>query len=71
MNGLLVVFMSVQTLTWARLPNISEISDLSLNCFIFQIVEFMAVLLKSGNEVAEKELVSSGTIQRVLDLFFE
>ncbi|KAL2471040.1 SIT4 phosphatase-associated family protein [Abeliophyllum distichum] len=36
-----------------------------------KIVEFIAVLLKTGNEVAEKELVSSGTIQRVLDLFFE
>lgn len=36
-----------------------------------KIVEFIAVLLKTGNEVAEKELISSGTIQRVLDLFFE
>ncbi|XP_058199808.1 uncharacterized protein LOC131314904 [Rhododendron vialii] len=36
-----------------------------------KIVEFIAVLLKTGNEVAEKELVTSGTIQRVLDLFFE
>ncbi|KAI3461427.1 hypothetical protein Pfo_018090 [Paulownia fortunei] len=36
-----------------------------------KIVEFLAVLLKTGNEAAEKELVSSGTIQRVLDLFFE
>ncbi|KAJ0021531.1 hypothetical protein Pint_32158 [Pistacia integerrima] len=36
-----------------------------------KIVEFIAVLLKTGNEAAEKELVSSGTIQRVLDLFFE
>ncbi|KAK2980557.1 hypothetical protein RJ640_006050 [Escallonia rubra] len=36
-----------------------------------KIVEFIAVLLKIGNEVAEKELVSSGTIQRVLNLFFE
>lgn len=36
-----------------------------------QIVEFIAVLLKTGNEVAEKELVSSGTIQRILNLFFE
>ncbi|KAK8544955.1 hypothetical protein V6N13_066268 [Hibiscus sabdariffa] len=36
-----------------------------------KIVEFMAVLLRTGNEAAEKELVSSGTIQRVLDLFFE
>ncbi|XP_022728983.1 serine/threonine-protein phosphatase 6 regulatory subunit 3-like isoform X2 [Durio zibethinus] len=36
-----------------------------------KIVEFIAVLLRTGNEAAEKELVSSGTIQRVLDLFFE
>nr|DAD26190.1 TPA_asm: hypothetical protein HUJ06_027658 [Nelumbo nucifera] len=36
-----------------------------------KIVEFIAVLLKTGNEVAEKELISSGTIERVLDLFFE
>ncbi|KAJ9698105.1 hypothetical protein PVL29_007281 [Vitis rotundifolia] len=36
-----------------------------------KIVEFIAVLLRTGNEIAEKELVSSGTIQRVLDLFFE
>ncbi|KAH6810130.1 SIT4 phosphatase-associated family protein [Perilla frutescens var. frutescens] len=36
-----------------------------------KIVEFLAVLLKTGNEAAEKELIISGTIQRVLDLFFE
>ncbi|XP_071711802.1 uncharacterized protein [Rutidosis leptorrhynchoides] len=36
-----------------------------------KIVEFIAVLLKTGNEIAENELISSGTIQRVLDLFFE
>ncbi|XP_062012099.1 uncharacterized protein LOC133728689 isoform X1 [Rosa rugosa] len=36
-----------------------------------KVVEFIAVLLRSGNEDAEKELVSSGTIQRVIDLFFE
>ncbi|KAH6827993.1 SIT4 phosphatase-associated family protein [Perilla frutescens var. hirtella] len=36
-----------------------------------KVVEFLAVLLKTGNEVAEKELVCSGTIHRVLDLFFE
>ncbi|OVA10131.1 SIT4 phosphatase-associated protein family [Macleaya cordata] len=34
-------------------------------------VEFIAVLLRSGNEIAEKELVSSGAILRILDLFFE
>ncbi|KAL4576947.1 hypothetical protein LXL04_013048 [Taraxacum kok-saghyz] len=36
-----------------------------------KIVEFIAVLLKTGNQTAEKELIASGTIQRVLDLFFE
>ncbi|KAK7341844.1 hypothetical protein VNO80_24784 [Phaseolus coccineus] len=36
-----------------------------------KIVEFIAVLLKTGNEMAEKELANSGTIQRVIDLFFE
>ncbi|KAK1435141.1 hypothetical protein QVD17_00901 [Tagetes erecta] len=36
-----------------------------------KIVEFIAVLLKTGNEIAEQELISSGTIQRILDLFFE
>ncbi|KAK7261347.1 hypothetical protein RIF29_27656 [Crotalaria pallida] len=36
-----------------------------------KIVEFIAVLLKTGNEVAEKEMVNSGTIRRVIDLFFE
>ncbi|KAK9058599.1 hypothetical protein SSX86_023441 [Deinandra increscens subsp. villosa] len=36
-----------------------------------KIVEFIAVLLKTGNEIAEKELISSGTILRVIDLFFE
>ncbi|KAL5565684.1 hypothetical protein UlMin_028848 [Ulmus minor] len=36
-----------------------------------KIVEFIAVLLRSANETAEKELVNSGTIQRVIDLFFE
>ncbi|OIW08560.1 hypothetical protein TanjilG_03236 [Lupinus angustifolius] len=36
-----------------------------------KIVEFIAALIKTGNEVAEKELVNSGTIRRVIDLFFE
>ncbi|XP_009787315.1 uncharacterized protein [Nicotiana sylvestris] len=36
-----------------------------------KIVEFISVLLKTGNEAAEEELISSGTIERVLDLFFE
>ncbi|KAI3843754.1 hypothetical protein MKW92_035211 [Papaver armeniacum] len=36
-----------------------------------KIVEFIAVMLRSGNEIAEKELVSSGAIRRILELFFE
>ncbi|POO01233.1 SIT4 phosphatase-associated protein family [Trema orientale] len=36
-----------------------------------KIVEFIAVLLRSANEAAEKELVNSGTIKRIIDLFFE
>ncbi|KAE9620558.1 putative SIT4 phosphatase-associated protein family [Lupinus albus] len=36
-----------------------------------KIVDFIAVLIKTGNEVAENELVNSGTIRRVIDLFFE
>ncbi|XP_010488242.1 PREDICTED: serine/threonine-protein phosphatase 6 regulatory subunit 3 isoform X1 [Camelina sativa] len=36
-----------------------------------KIVEFIAVLLKTGSEAAQNELVSSGTIKRTLDLFFE
>eukprot|EP00268_Persea_americana_P025306 TRINITY_DN2466_c0_g1_i6.p1 TRINITY_DN2466_c0_g1~~TRINITY_DN2466_c0_g1_i6.p1 ORF type:complete len:584 (-),score=119.25 TRINITY_DN2466_c0_g1_i6:1229-2980(-) len=36
-----------------------------------KIVEFISVLLKVGNDIAERELVSSGAIQRILDLFFE
>ncbi|XP_073146639.1 uncharacterized protein [Henckelia pumila] len=42
-----------------------------LGKYRLKVVEFLAVLLKTGNEVAEKELVSSGAIRRVLDLFFE
>ncbi|XAR59748.1 hypothetical protein NMG60_11015703 [Bertholletia excelsa] len=36
-----------------------------------KIVEFLSVLLKTGNEVTEKELICSGTIKRILELFFE
>ncbi|CAN7066150.1 unnamed protein product [Brassica oleracea var. botrytis] len=36
-----------------------------------KIVEFIAVLLRTGSEAAEKELISSGTTKRTLDLFFE
>ncbi|GAB4825421.1 hypothetical protein Ancab_008294 [Ancistrocladus abbreviatus] len=36
-----------------------------------KIVEFIAVLFKAGTEAAEEELVNSGTIKRIIDLFFE
>ncbi|XP_031401300.1 serine/threonine-protein phosphatase 6 regulatory subunit 3-like isoform X2 [Punica granatum] len=36
-----------------------------------KIVEFIAVLMRSGNEAAEEELISSRTFQRIVDLFFE
>lgn len=36
-----------------------------------QIVEFIAVLLKTRSEATGKELATSGAIRRVLDLFFE
>ncbi|KAI4368771.1 hypothetical protein MLD38_017286 [Melastoma candidum] len=36
-----------------------------------KIVEFIAVLMRTGNDAAEKEVFSSGTIKRVIDLFFE
>ncbi|KAI3936507.1 hypothetical protein MKW92_053020 [Papaver armeniacum] len=35
-----------------------------------KILEFIAVLLRIGNDLAEKELVLLGAIQRILDLFF-
>ncbi|XP_031123229.1 serine/threonine-protein phosphatase 6 regulatory subunit 3-like isoform X2 [Ipomoea triloba] len=43
----------------------------SLGKHRLKIVEFISVLLRTANEVAEKELITSGTIQRILDLFFE
>ncbi|KAK8491739.1 hypothetical protein V6N12_055691 [Hibiscus sabdariffa] len=42
-----------------------------LGKYRLKIVEFIAVLLSTGNEAAQQELVNSGTIQQVLDLFFE
>ncbi|KAL4200695.1 hypothetical protein AMTRI_Chr02g212500 [Amborella trichopoda] len=36
-----------------------------------KIVEFTAVLLMTGSEASEKEMVNLGAIQRVLNLFFE
>lgn len=59
-------------------------TPLSLNCYkqnsysfalmvihmLFQIVEFISVLLSVGSESAEKKLIDLGAIQRILDLFF-
>ncbi|KZV31119.1 serine/threonine-protein phosphatase 6 regulatory subunit 3 [Dorcoceras hygrometricum] len=42
-----------------------------LGKYRLKVVEFLSVLLKTGNEVAEEELASSGAIQCVLDLFFK
>ncbi|XP_062012620.1 uncharacterized protein LOC133729152 [Rosa rugosa] len=36
-----------------------------------KVVEFISVLLTVGSEAAEKELVSLGAVQRILDLFFK
>lgn len=36
-----------------------------------KIVEFIAVLLSVGRQAAEKELIRSAAIQKVLDLFFK
>ncbi|KAK6932082.1 SIT4 phosphatase-associated protein family [Dillenia turbinata] len=36
-----------------------------------KIVEFIAVLLATGSEAAEKEVIQLGAIKRVLELFFE
>ncbi|XP_072965394.1 uncharacterized protein [Typha angustifolia] len=36
-----------------------------------KIVEFVTVLLETGDEAAVKELIKSGAIQRIMDLFFE
>lgn len=37
----------------------------------FQVVEFISVLLEVGCEAAERELIRSGAIQIILDLFFK
>lgn len=39
--------------------------------FDFQVVEFIVVLLEAGDEVTEKELIQSGAIHIILDLFFK
>ncbi|GAY38377.1 hypothetical protein CUMW_036240 [Citrus unshiu] len=59
-------FMNLLNLLERRQLYTMVMSDLS-----FEIVEFIAVLLRTSNEAAEQELVSSGTIKRILDLFFE
>ncbi|KAF6167859.1 hypothetical protein GIB67_027637 [Kingdonia uniflora] len=41
-----------------------------LGTYRLKIVEFIAVLLCTGNEIVEKELVCSGAIKKILDLFF-
>ncbi|KAF9599548.1 hypothetical protein IFM89_038814 [Coptis chinensis] len=43
----------------------------SLEALPSYIVEFFAVVLRTQNELAEKELVRVGVIKRILDLFFE
>nr|KYP68537.1 Serine/threonine-protein phosphatase 6 regulatory subunit 2 [Cajanus cajan] len=55
----------------AMLPKLGEFLVLLDVSSDNKIVEFIAVLLKTGNEVAEKELANTGTIRRVIDLFFE
>jgi hypothetical protein len=46
-------------------------TKLDLILYIFQIVEFISVLLTIGSETAEKELVRQSAIKRSIDLFFE
>ncbi|XP_021724801.1 serine/threonine-protein phosphatase 6 regulatory subunit 3-like isoform X2 [Chenopodium quinoa] len=36
-----------------------------------KIIEFILVLLSSGNEAAEKEVIRLGAVKRILDMFFE
>lgn len=38
---------------------------------LFQIVEFMSVLLTVGSEAAENRLIDFGAVQRIINLFFE
>lgn len=42
-----------------------------LFCTLFQVVEFIAVLLTTGSEAAEKVLIDLGAIKCILDLFFQ
>ena len=39
--------------------------------FLFQIVEFISVLLSIGSEAAETRLIHLGAIESAIDLFFE
>ena len=39
--------------------------------FLFQIVEFISVLLSIGSEAAETRLIHLGAIKSAIDLFFE
>lgn len=39
--------------------------------WIFQIIEFISVLVTASSEVAEKKIVRLGAVQRILELFFE
>lgn len=38
---------------------------------LFQIVEFISVLLTVGSEAAEEKLIDFGAVQRIINLFFE
>jgi serine/threonine-protein phosphatase 6 regulatory subunit 3 len=38
---------------------------------LFQIVEFISVLLTVGSEAAEKKLIDYEAVQRIINLFFE
>ncbi|WOL18073.1 serine/threonine-protein phosphatase 6 regulatory subunit 3-like [Canna indica] len=42
-----------------------------LGKYRLKVVEFVAVLLEAGGEIAEKELLRSGAIPIILDLFFK
>lgn len=38
---------------------------------LFQIVEFISVLITVGSEAAEKKLIDLGAVKRIIYLFFE
>ncbi|KAJ6809621.1 serine/threonine-protein phosphatase 6 regulatory subunit 3-like isoform X1 [Iris pallida] len=68
--GVLLSLLNVSSDANILLTTYGELSP-PLGKYRLKIVEFIAVLLGTGDETAEKELVSSGAIQRILDLFFE